>query len=201
MSEDLRVVKTKDNICQRFTELLEKYQFHEITVKMLIEKCRINRSTFYRNYEDKFDLLGKISHDILNEYTSALNPEFIHIDVNDKEKLKPFFKPLIKFFNNHRRLLNAMWQKSLPVHIFDDMHFIYSEKILNEMTVKYRIKEDGIKLASYFSKVIASNILTAIKWWHDENPKLSENELLAIISISVTEGVLPSLKINFTKTN
>ena len=53
MSEDLRVTKTRQNIQMTFIRLLEQCRFQDITIKQLIQECQINRSTFYRNYEDK----------------------------------------------------------------------------------------------------------------------------------------------------
>ena len=65
MAEDLRVIKTKENIESHFIELLNRYPFQEITVKMLIAECKINRSTFYRNFEDKYQLLEDITEKLL----------------------------------------------------------------------------------------------------------------------------------------
>ena len=60
MSVDLRVIKTRENIQNQMIRLLETVPFEKITVNQLIEACRINRSTFYRNYEDKYDLVRKM---------------------------------------------------------------------------------------------------------------------------------------------
>jgi AcrR family transcriptional regulator len=60
MSIDLRVVKTRETIQTQMIRLLETVPFEKITVNQLILACRINRSTFYRNYEDKYDLIRKI---------------------------------------------------------------------------------------------------------------------------------------------
>ena len=65
---DLRVKKTRENIEEHFLQLLEKYPFQEISVKQLILECRINRSTFYRNYEDKYDLIQKIAQEVLEQF-------------------------------------------------------------------------------------------------------------------------------------
>lgn len=59
MNEDLRVTKTKQNIQSHFLDLLQSIDFQNITIKLLIKECQINRSTFYRNYEDKYDLIQK----------------------------------------------------------------------------------------------------------------------------------------------
>ena len=49
MKEDLRVIKTKDNIKNSMLHLLKKYEFKDITMSMLVDECRINKTTFYRH--------------------------------------------------------------------------------------------------------------------------------------------------------
>ena len=51
---DLRVLKTEELIRNTFLELLAQKEFTDISVKEITEKARINRSTFYKHYEDKY---------------------------------------------------------------------------------------------------------------------------------------------------
>ena len=39
-------------------ELMKEYSFEEITVARILEKSTLSRSTFYRNFRDKYDLLN-----------------------------------------------------------------------------------------------------------------------------------------------
>ena len=48
---------TKDHILDSFNRLLRAYQFEEITVKMIMEESGVSRSTFYRYYFDKYDVM------------------------------------------------------------------------------------------------------------------------------------------------
>lgn len=74
---------------------------------------------------------------------------------------------------------------------------IYSHYLLNELIYHYHISDSQIKIANYFSKIIASNILVAIKWWHLESTQTSKEEILQIITITITEGILASLQSQF----
>ena len=79
MKEDLRVIKTKENIKKSMLHLLKKYAFKDITMSMLVDECRINKTTFYRHYSDKYDLIEKISKDIYGAgnvvYTDLANEQ------------------------------------------------------------------------------------------------------------------------------
>ena len=73
---DLRVVKTKAGIRKAFVELLAEKSFEEITVKDILERAVINRTTFYRHYTDKFDLAQKLSDELLQNYTKFVDVRF-----------------------------------------------------------------------------------------------------------------------------
>lgn len=197
MSEDLRTLKTKQNIQSHFIKLLETYKFKDITIKLLINECKINRSTFYRNYEDKYDLIYKITEELIIKFKKNINAQFIILDLKKENDFKPYFIPLLDYFNKHKDIFIILYSNELPINIFDEMLSIYSQNLLNELICHYHIKDSKIKIANYFTIIIASNILTAIKWWHLESPQTSKEEMLQIISITITEGIFLSLHSQF----
>ena len=48
---------TKAHIVETFNELLKEHPFEKITAKMIIERAGISKSTFYRFFLDKHDIL------------------------------------------------------------------------------------------------------------------------------------------------
>lgn len=57
--EDLRVQKTRKLLQQALMELTVEKGFAAITVRDITERAMVNRSTFYRHYLDKYDLLNQ----------------------------------------------------------------------------------------------------------------------------------------------
>lgn len=49
----------KNLLLASFSELLENYSMEEITVKKILEHSGASRSTFYRNFRDKYDLMNQ----------------------------------------------------------------------------------------------------------------------------------------------
>lgn len=70
--EDLRIVKTRRNIEQTFLRLLQDHPFDKITVRMVCEEALVNKGTFYRHYEDKYDLARKTTDDELQRLHSEI---------------------------------------------------------------------------------------------------------------------------------
>ncbi len=57
--EDLRVRRTRKLLQQALIELTIEKGFAGITVQDIAERAMVNRTTFYRHYLDKYDLLEK----------------------------------------------------------------------------------------------------------------------------------------------
>ena len=55
--EDLRVRRTRKLLQQAFIECTIEKGFAALTVRDITERAMVNRSTFYRHYLDKYDLL------------------------------------------------------------------------------------------------------------------------------------------------
>ena len=51
---------TKQAIRESFLRLLDEYPLRDITVKMIVETCGINRKSFYYHYQDIPALLEEI---------------------------------------------------------------------------------------------------------------------------------------------
>ena len=62
--------KSQQKIEKIFIELLQKHEINEITVSDLIKITGLNRSTFYANYIDIFDLADKTRERLENEFSN-----------------------------------------------------------------------------------------------------------------------------------
>lgn len=70
-------LSTRNIIITAFMKLLEKFDFEQITVKEIVKKSGISRSTFYLHFEDKYDLFEKVTEQIVGEFLSIYqDPSF-----------------------------------------------------------------------------------------------------------------------------
>ena len=56
---DLRVIKTKA-LSSSLLQLLEQQLFQTITVNQICDNALVHRTTFYKHFYDKYDLLKSI---------------------------------------------------------------------------------------------------------------------------------------------
>lgn len=69
---DRRVRKTKSQLRAGLAQLMREKSIREITVKELVDKVDINRSTFYLHYSDIPGMLKEIEDEILEEMGRAI---------------------------------------------------------------------------------------------------------------------------------
>ena len=72
MKTDARVRYTKMIIKKSFISLLKERPINKITVKAICEMSEINRATFYKYYNDPFDLMEDIES-VLGIHTCPIN--------------------------------------------------------------------------------------------------------------------------------
>ena len=182
MKEDLRVIKTKDNIKNSMLHLLKKYEFKDITMSMLVDECRINKTTFYRHYSDKYDLIEKISKDYISLFSKASSNFENGINAHNIDCL-------IQFFDNNKDELLILESKILPINIFEDMHTIMTLDLCTYFK-KYINQDDLIKL---YASLISNNILTTIKWYHKNFLNFERNQIIQIVLQTVETGLKQSI--------
>jgi len=69
--EDLRVQRTRKLLQQALIDLTVEKGFAPITVRDITEKAMVNRSTFYRYYLDKYDLIDQYMDEVQAATTEA----------------------------------------------------------------------------------------------------------------------------------
>ncbi len=70
---DARTRYTKNIIQEEFLNLLEKKSVEQITVKEICDRAEINRATFYKYYDNAFDLLSKLETETLSKLKDELS--------------------------------------------------------------------------------------------------------------------------------
>ncbi len=79
--------KTKKRILDAFVALYEEKDIAQITVRMICEKARINRSTFYTYYTDVHELRTQKQTEIVNEVYETILSKAIENDSFDMDEL------------------------------------------------------------------------------------------------------------------
>ena len=108
---DPRVIKTLRHIDEALVENLRENEFRKITVDMICRSAMINRSTFYKYYRDKYELLDNFLNRILKEFGEATaSTDFIlasPFTISDQEYVENF-RRTIDYIYTHRTIYKVL---------------------------------------------------------------------------------------------
>src|SRR5260370_27054339 len=69
---NLRVRRTQKLLREALIELIEERGFEALTIGELTERAMVSRAAFYRNYQDKYDLVEQIFEEAMSALLSAV---------------------------------------------------------------------------------------------------------------------------------
>lgn len=138
---DRRIKYTMKVIKDTFLELMDEKDINKISISEICKISDINRATFYRYYDNVYDLLDKIEADFVLELKKASEKSdedytvasfvnvLLHVFVDNKKLVKVLFNS-----KNTTQLLNDVlviayvkckekWEKDLPNLASEDMEY------------------------------------------------------------------------------
>jgi AcrR family transcriptional regulator len=71
-TDNLRVKRTKILLREALIALIEEQGFDALTVGALTERAMVSRAAFYRNYQDKYDLVEQIFEEAMSTLFEAI---------------------------------------------------------------------------------------------------------------------------------
>ena len=161
---DLRIRRTKKSIRDAFFELIDENGFDSVTVKDITDRALISRNTFYLHYEDKFDLLNKISNELMRKVYWRVSKDLIKIkDLDFTIDCTAALLSIQRVIDEDRDLYRLL--------LTDPGTVVFSEKI--EKTIRTAldlIKGDIEGISDLSIEYIITGMKGVIRYWvtHDD---------------------------------
>ena len=151
-NQDLRVQRTKKALITTFSDLLETKSFENITIQDLCEKANVRRSTFYRHFNDKYDLLNHIVGTLIEYFRTLHLPE---IDPKDpRQFFNKFMKDILFFISDNKTMVKSV----ISINIYSEVYQILYNQIY--AVVKLQIEFDKQIGQFYIDEFIYGEFLT-----------------------------------------
>ncbi|CVY23325.1 TetR/AcrR family transcriptional regulator [Staphylococcus hominis] len=151
-NQDLRVQRTKKALITTFSDLLETKSFDNITIQDLCEKANVRRSTFYRHFNDKYDLLNHIVGTLIEYFRTLHLPE---IDPKDpRQFFNKFMKDILLFISDNKTMVKSV----ISINIYSEVYQILYNQIY--AVVKQQIEFDKQIGQFYIDEFIYGEFLT-----------------------------------------
>ncbi len=185
-NEDRRLKRSRKLLSSAMTELLQEKRYIDITVKDIIDRADVGRTTFYTHYQDKEDLLISSLEDIL--------VNFIHH--MDEEGEGQGLLSTIEFFRHvkeHQDLYKALLRGQGMALLFDRGQSMISQKIEEHVSSLPGQQTDLSIPLPFISNYLAGAFLVLLKWWVDHKLVYSPEQIDAMYQQLVMPGTLKAL--------
>lgn len=132
-NQDLRVKRTRKMLRDAMIALAIQKGFATVTINDIVELAMVNRATFYRHYQDKYDLVESYLDELYDELHAVPaaaptpgepNPQLVKLFEHIRDNAS-FYRAMLGpqgysgFGERIRRLteatLNVRWQAMMPV--------------------------------------------------------------------------------------
>ena len=126
--------KSQEKIEKIFLQLIQKKNIDEISVSTICEQANLNRSTFYSNYIDIYDLAEKIKQQMEIEFAQFQLSNNAKQDENGYLSMFRYIKDNQIFFKTYFKLEEI--SKSLPTQY----HIELAKKYYDNKFIDYHIE-------------------------------------------------------------
>lgn len=169
-SVDLRVQRSRASLEQALFELTVEKGFSHVTVRDIAERAKVNRSTFYRHYVDKYDLLNQYLDQLQRDVAEAAAraekaagaheervPAGLRLLLEHVREHAPFFRVMLgkygdpAFVNRFRQLSERRYRQLFARF---DPHSTSPSPPPIEMRLRY----------------ISYAFVGAVLWWLEQDP-------------------------------
>lgn len=172
--DNQRVRLTKRIFRESLINLLQTKPIHQITVSELCKYSELNRSTFYKYYNNVYDMLLEIKTEIMVHANECISS----IDVSDTTAIiKPIYQ-LLCYIDDNADLYRLILHNDVGNDILGQMIDNAFELLRDNFSI---IKCDIEKHREYIFSYLISGSITIIKNWLDGGQKESIKEITDLI--------------------
>lgn len=175
---DRRQRKTREAIFMAFTQLLEKQNYHQITVQDIIDTADVGRATFYAHFETKDYLLKSLCEELFDHIIdTAMGLPHGHYHYACGYATDSVFLHLLRHLQeNDYNILHLLSCEN------NEIFLRYFKSNLKKLILSQYAEEKGslahAKLPEdYLVNHISSSFVETVSWWISRKMKESPEEI------------------------
>jgi AcrR family transcriptional regulator len=185
--EDRRTQRTQQALMDALLDLLKVKHYDAISVKDIIERANVGRSTFYSHYQTKDDLLQSGFERVLD----MLLDQVVFDETEPNLTLDT--SPLFRHAQGHAKLFQTLaWGSGFELITMQSQASL-SAKILQYLTPCVAIVGQPAVPLSVLSYSLAGSILLLLKWWLENDMPIPPETMDDIFQQLIMPGIRSTL--------
>lgn len=180
---DERAIRTRDRLGSAFVALIHEKPIEEVTVKDVLNRAAVGRSTFYLHFRDKNDLL-------LSQLEVFL--ETMSTQLSVRKEVSRRVVPVAEMFEhiaNQRKLYHILANAGRLNDFFDLAQGYFARGIENRLRESKRLPKIPQGELAARACALAGSLLSLLRWWLDRGAKEPPGEMDDLFHRMVWNGL------------
>lgn len=173
----MRVTRTVRDFQNALMVLLETNSFDHLTVDQICKEALLHRSSFYRYFNDKYDLL---------EQTLKAQVVWIVDNGNSEDDI---VKQVVMYIDQHRGVVRHLAASDTHSSLYSELLQILTQMFLerreqesSDPVIQALQKSDNPELLAY---TLSGAILGGFHWWQSKNYNVPVAEVISFVRETV----------------
>jgi AcrR family transcriptional regulator len=171
---NLRVRRTQKLLREALIELIEERGFEALTIGELTSRAMVSRAAFYRNYQDKYDLVEQIFEEAMSALLGAVG------DLGTEHPAEIW----VKFFEHiaeYERLYRALLGRKGSPWFVRKMRASLADLVKERGHLPHRpnVSDRSVHTFSdeYVPDLVSTMFVEAITWWLEQGRPYTPKEI------------------------
>lgn len=165
------------------------------TVDQLCQQAMINRSTFYKYYQDKYDLMDQYLARTLQEFRRQMDVAFVEASAQNIHSLvyQKNFEKALQYLHKNKVRYTLLWSGAINRPVFTEMVQVIHDNILEKLR-SCGLQGTQERYVDLYAQHLASNTMTLVRWWFQYESEISMEEVQQIMVNNMKEGIFGAFR-------
>lgn len=181
---------TKELLANCFRELLETVPFEKITIKMITEKAGLIRPTFYKHFQDKYDLVEWIFRTEIADNVNLM--------INSSKEYDALLL-LFRCMEKDRRFYKKLFLMEDSPNSFENILTRYLTATMGNFLIKHNATgslEDAQVAIEMITAYHTHGIVQAIRQWIRKDNKISAESFYNVCQFILSHALTDLMEID-----
>lgn len=193
-TSDLRVRRTQKHLKEALVALTLEKGYAAVAVQDIAERAMVNRATFYRHYEDKYDLVRRCLQDLLAEMPTA---DLLEVARAYPAELPPATVQFFRHISRHVPFYRAMLGRGGMPSFKEQLQASIERGVRQELGALGERCDPTLVPLDLVPNFIAGAAVGVLAWWLEQGDEPLPPEAMArAFATLVTPGVRAALRLH-----